>query len=65
MVKVNEFTCENCGGTFPYAWSDSDAMEEAKENFGDVPKDELSIVCDDCYKEIMAWSETEEGKAAE
>ena len=56
VEKGDEFTCSNCGGVFNAAREHDDAVAECDENFG--PSLAESIVCDDCYKEIMAWSET-------
>jgi hypothetical protein len=49
------FTCEQCRGTFPKAWSDEERDAEAKANGFDL--DDAIIVCDDCYKAIMAFNE--------
>lgn len=49
------YTCEDCGETFEYGWSDDDAHAESVENFGvrgDAPG--MAIVCHDCYLEIVA-----------
>ena len=45
------FTCEGCGQTFEKEWSDSEAMAESREIFGDNWKQEdLAVICDDCFK---------------
>lgn len=54
------FTCSDCGDTFEAGRPDEEAQQEALENFGrrgDAPG--MAIVCDDCYKEIMAVIEAE------
>ena len=47
------FTCDCCGGTFPYDpdWSEDDAYAEARGNFGVDPAQDptMAHVCDDCY----------------
>lgn len=53
---TDEYTCDNCGRTFEKTWSDDDALAEATELFGEIPPEERAIVCDDCWREIMAWS---------
>lgn len=56
-----EYTCEGCGGTFTPApgWSEEDAAKEAEQLFGaPVPEDDRAILCDDCYKQFLAWFET-------
>ncbi len=49
------YTCSECGGTFYTGRTDEEAQAEAVRNFGvrgDHPG--MAIVCDDCYKAIMA-----------
>lgn len=46
-----EFICDNCKGTFIKAWSEEEALKEAKENGFDA--NTCVMVCDDCYKKIM------------
>lgn len=48
------FTCADCGGVFDMAWSDEEARAESKEQWGDIPSDDLAVVCDDCYQALMA-----------
>jgi len=54
-MKDNKFKCAACGQVFEREWSDEEAQKEYKENFGDF-NDGLGteIVCDDCYKKMMA-----------
>jgi DNA-directed RNA polymerase subunit RPC12/RpoP len=54
----SEYTCEECGGTFQRASDDAEANAEAARDFGvanasDDPS--MAIVCDDCYRAMMAW----------
>ena len=42
-----------CKGVFSYGWSEEEAHDELKRNFGDVDVDDCEIVCDDCYQKIM------------
>lgn len=56
-MSGGSYKCEHCGGTFPYdpEWSDEDAMDERATNgWGHVPDEDMAIVCDDCYKKMMA-----------
>lgn len=49
------YRCAECGGEFEFARDDEDAQAEAVQNFGrrgDAPG--MAIVCDDCYKRIIA-----------
>lgn len=54
MVAENEYTCEACKGVFTKGWSDGEAAAESRVNFGDLPKDDMAIICDDCYRALMA-----------
>lgn len=47
MVKTT-FTCDMCAGTYEMAWSDDEARAESKRVFGDVPEDDLAVICDNC-----------------
>lgn len=47
------FACSACGGTFPKARSDEEALVESQAVFGDHAPADLAVVCDDCYREIM------------
>jgi hypothetical protein len=56
------FTCESCGGTFDKVWSDEEAAAEAEENFPGLDVSdpaEAGVVCDDCYRHIMARMQAE------
>lgn len=46
----NNFTCAACGETFEKAISDEKALAEKDALFPDVPIDECTMVCDDCWK---------------
>jgi hypothetical protein len=48
-----EFTCDVCGGTFQELWPDEAAAAEREANFGEPPRADDGLVCDDCYKLIM------------
>ena len=53
--KDGRFTCDECGGTFPKAWSDEEAEQEYDEVFTSAKAANISraVVCDDCYNQIM------------
>jgi len=54
-MKNTEYKCAKCGGIFEKGWSDADALEECVNRFGkEIINEELCIVCDDCYKQILA-----------
>lgn len=44
------YTCTACGETYDKGRSDEDAMMESKTLWGDLPKDELVVICDDCFE---------------
>lgn len=52
-IKENEYKCRMCGVVFEKAWSDEEAAQELKDNFGNPSIDDCDIVCDDCYKNFM------------
>lgn len=52
-MESNQFICEQCGGVFDKEVTDEEAMKESKEIFGDIPQNQLAIVCDDCFKKVM------------
>jgi hypothetical protein len=55
IVDPSTFICEECGGTFDRDPDDEAVHAEAIRNFGvrgDAPG--MAIVCDGCYRAIMA-----------
>jgi len=58
MTKT--FTCENCHQEFNKGWSDEEQEEEMEKNFPGLSEDDRAEVCDDCYKEMMAWAKKEQ-----
>lgn len=49
--------CENCGKKFepPSTWTEEDARKEQAENgWGNVSNEDMAVVCDECYKIMMA-----------
>jgi len=52
VLKKNEYKCVVCKGIFLKARTDEEAMKESKELYGEHPKEELCIVCDNCFKKI-------------
>jgi hypothetical protein len=48
-------TCAQCGGVFTSERSDEEAHAEAMRDFGkDGRQPGMVVVCDDCYREIVA-----------
>jgi len=53
-MKSNEFKCAICGKLMKFtALEEEQALQELKDNFGDVKVEDCGIVCDDCYKKVM------------
>ena len=44
-----------CKGEFEKTWSDEEALQEMKENFGNVSEEEREIVCDNCFNKLLLW----------
>lgn len=53
------FTCDVCGQTFTRAWSDEEAMAEARSLYPaeHLDAEEPGVVCDDCFQVVMLWAE--------
>jgi hypothetical protein len=55
-VNNETYQCANCDGVFIKDWSDEEAQAEYEENFPMTSQtDEPAVVCDDCYKAMIAW----------
>jgi len=52
--NIMEYTCDVCKKTHTSDWEDGEAVEEYSEKFGEFDREATNIVCDDCYKKIMA-----------
>jgi hypothetical protein len=52
----DQYKCFMCQQTFDKGWSDEEAEAEKLELFGDVPKNECELACDDCFQEIKPVS---------
>lgn len=59
MTK-DEYKCAKCGKIFEKGWSDEEANQEAEElwSFWSVKdaseRDDFDVICDDCFKKLMA-----------
>lgn len=47
---MRSYTCERCGGIFDEEWTDEEALAESTAMFGPLPKADLAVVCDDCWR---------------
>lgn len=52
----NSYQCGKCGGTFEKDWTDEEARQETKRLWGDLPEEDLVVVCDDCFIELVPWA---------
>ncbi|MGD0012808.1 MAG: hypothetical protein ABSD56_00050 [Bryobacteraceae bacterium] len=52
------YICAQCGGTFSKVRDDDEALEEYRETFPEwmrlQDRGEPAIVCDDCWRKMMA-----------
>jgi hypothetical protein len=53
--KKQYYVCEKCKRKFEKGWSDEECEAEAQQVFPGLPPEERSLVCDDCYIELMTW----------
>lgn len=55
-MKENEYQCEHCGGIFELEedWTEEMKWEEYDRNFPGEPHETKAVVCDDCYKMMVA-----------
>ncbi|KKM63277.1 hypothetical protein LCGC14_1209730 [marine sediment metagenome] len=53
---TDDFKCACCKQTFTKTWSDKEALKSSEKEFGQIEKwlDDVEVVCDDCYRHIMA-----------
>lgn len=63
MSETNprQLQCESCGEVFLRAWSDADAQKEAQQDPYGIQNGEMSIICDDCFQEMIAWADAHGG----
>lgn len=54
-MDINEYQCASCKGIFTKGWTDEEAMEESKNKFGDIPVEDQSVICDDCWIKLNKW----------
>lgn len=53
-MKDNEFKCASCLEVFEKAWTYEEAKAEQIENgWGNCSDEDMVVVCDDCYKQLM------------
>jgi hypothetical protein len=51
------YTCAHCGGEFEKSRSDEEAMAEADSLWTpETMTDPQAVICDDCFREFIAWA---------
>jgi len=61
------FTCSACGGYFLTDTPTEEAEKETEREFGIAgasTRDDMGIVCDECYKEVIKWKRQDENLVA-
>lgn len=54
MPELKFYTCSLCGGTFQFdPQDDAEALADMARDFPGVPMEEMTVVCEDCYKRLM------------
>lgn len=54
-VSRETFVCAVCGEAYDKARTDAEALAELHRDYGDVPLDQVAMVCDDCYRRYTHW----------
>ena len=49
----DEFECKRCNKKFLADSDDVETVKDLIDTFGHHKPDEISVVCDDCYNEVM------------
>ena len=62
---MNTYTCENCGHSYEKGWGDEEAKAESQSNWGNMPAEDLAVVCDGCHKEMMGQHQQMTQRAVE
>lgn len=57
MTDTDMYTCDECGATHEKGWTDAEATAEMVANFGELDADDIAVVCDDCYRKMVAWKD--------
>jgi uncharacterized CHY-type Zn-finger protein len=50
-MEKNEFQCAICKNIYEKGCSDEEIEKEVKEIWGEIPKNERVVLCDDCWKQ--------------
>ena len=52
-MNKEEYQCSACGGVFQKGRSDEEAEQESREIWGEIPQEDKTIICDDCFKSYL------------
>jgi rubredoxin len=55
-----QYECEVCHGVFEKGWSDEEAFAETAAMWEPIPGDDVGVVCDGCFREVVAWYRQED-----
>lgn len=50
--KSKKFICAECNGEFIKGRSDEEALAEKEMLYGDLPIEEMVVVCENCYNAL-------------
>ena len=50
---MSRYRCEMCDKTFESGWSEEEALEEMKRDWGEVAPEHRAVICDHCHDELM------------
>lgn len=61
MTDTGTFTCAVCGGTFPKAWTDEEALAEYEATMPNAAArgDAVVLVCGVCYTPVVEFARAE------
>lgn len=48
-MKKNEYQCALCKNVYQKGWSEEETLKEMREIWGNIPKEERAVICDDCF----------------
>ncbi len=60
MLDQNHYKCAACGEVFEKGVSDEEALQEKEELWGEIPLEQMVLVCDDCWKKMFPDEDSDE-----
>jgi len=52
ILAPNEYRCMLCGQVYEKGWSEEEAMAESRAIWGQIPQQNLAVICDECWQKI-------------